>query len=264
MRRSQPSVSSECNASGKRGSLASRRCAAVLRPWAAAAKAVAPPFCPVAAPVTVALTVAAAVMEPVEPLTAAACAALTAPVGRDAWAACFSSLPPSTCATKAPRVRAPATSSQAAAKPRRLAWVAAEPPPPAFTASSNCRRSKGSRPLPAIAPSITALTTVPCWRARPAMSSTWCSRLKAATSFIRAWSSRRPSPGAMRSRVVRVRAEELSTSVRSALSMPLPAWRAVSSNSDDTSASSAPGTGLRLNTRGAPERSLSRCGSNSR
>ncbi|MCY1515539.1 hypothetical protein D9M68_501270 [compost metagenome] len=52
----------------------------------------------------------------------------------------------------------------------------------------------------------------------------------------------------MRSAVVSTRADELMTSVRSGALMPLPIWRVVSSSSDETIASSAPGTGLRLNT----------------
>jgi hypothetical protein len=60
--------------------------------------------------------------------------------------------------------------------------------------------------------------------------------------------SARPSPSCIRSWVVKVRVEEVMTSVRSGELMPLPIWRAVSSNSDETMASSAPGTGLRLNT----------------
>ena len=48
--------------------------------------------------------------------------------------------------------------------------------------------------------------------------------------------------------VVRARAEEEMTSVRSGEARPLPTWRAVSSSSEETSASSAPGTGFKLNT----------------
>ena len=50
------------------------------------------------------------------------------------------------------------------------------------------------------------------------------------------------------SAVVSARDEALMTKVRSAEARPLPIWRAVSSNSDDTSASSLPGSGFRPST----------------
>jgi len=80
------------------------------------------------------------------------------------------------------------------------------------------------------------------------MSNTAWRRLCSRSTRSSASASVRPSPICMRSAVVRVRADELMTQVRSALAMPLPIWRVVSSSSDDTSASSVPGTGFRLNT----------------
>ena len=102
---------------------------------------------------------------------------------------------------------------------------------------------KGNRPLPAIAPSITALTMVPLLRASSPMSNTWCSRLCVRTSSSSGAVSVRPSPSCMRSCVVRVRLLEVMTSVRSAALMLLPIWRAVSSSSDETMASRLPGAG---------------------
>ena len=67
----------------------------------------------------------------------------------------------------------------------------------------------------------------------------------------------------MRSAVVKMRADELMTSVRSGALMPLPIWRAVSSSSDDTMASSVPGTGLRLNTGRLPPSCASGTGNTS-
>ena len=68
----------------------------------------------------------------------------------------------------------------------------------------------------------------------------------------------------MRSAVVSVRLVELMTSVRSGALMPLPIWRTVSSSSDETIASSAPGTGLRLNTGLRPPSSASGTGNTSK
>ena len=80
------------------------------------------------------------------------------------------------------------------------------------------------------------------------MSSTWCSRLKLRIVASMGPLSARPSAIWVRSSVVNVREDEVMTQVRSGVAMPLPICRVVSSSSDDTMASSAPGTGLRLNT----------------
>ena len=52
----------------------------------------------------------------------------------------------------------------------------------------------------------------------------------------------------IRSKVVRARADELNTCVRSGDTKPSVICLAVSNNSEDTKASKAPGTGFKLNT----------------
>ena len=114
----------------------------------------------------------------------------------------------------------------------------------------------GNKPLAEIAPNITALTMVPCCLAMAEKSQTCDSREQVFTRSSKGCASNRPSPMGMRSSVVKLRDEELKTRVRSADTRPSEICRAVSSNSVDTNASSAPGTGLRLNTGCLPFNSL--------
>ena len=110
------------------------------------------------------------------------------------------------------------------------------------------RARNGNTPLAAIAPNSTALMTVPVSRAICAMSNTCASRLYSRTTASRSALALRPSPSGIFSAVVRLRLVELRRCVRSRVAMPAPIWRTVSSSSEEASRSSAPGTGLRLNT----------------
>ena len=106
----------------------------------------------------------------------------------------------------------------------------------------------GNIPLAAIKPSKTALTMVPCCLAMAEKSQTCDSCENCFTRSNKGCTSKRPSPMGMRSSVVKLREEELKTRVRSADTRPSEICRAVSSNSVDTKASRAPGTGFKLNT----------------
>ena len=140
------------------------------------------------------------------------------------------------------------TRSKACWKPRKLAALCT---PLCCKAASKCARSKGNKPLPATTPSMTALTSVPLARAISPKSHSCASCAKVCTNCSSDALSQRPSPKGMRSWVVSARAVELNTRVRSGDTRPSAACLAVSSNSEDSKASSAPGTGLRLNTGGA-------------
>ena len=129
---------------------------------------------------------------------------------------------------------------------------------------SKASRGKGSTPLPAIAPNSTALNTVPVSPATAVMSKMRARRLFASTVRNRSADGARPSDICIFSAVVSVRELEVTTSVRSAEAMPLPMWRTVSSSSEETSTSSAPGTGYRLNTGLRPARSASGTGNTSK
>ena len=96
------------------------------------------------------------------------------------------------------------------------------------------------------------------------MSNTWCSRLCSRSSASNVAASTRPSPSCMRSAVVSVRADEVITIVRSGVAQAQRTWRAVSSSSEETRASSAPGTGFRLNTGRRPPSAACGCGNTSR
>ncbi len=80
------------------------------------------------------------------------------------------------------------------------------------------------------------------------MSNTRASRLKRRTMANSCSSLARPSPICIFSATVSARLLELMTMVRSGETMPAPIWRTVSSSSEDTIRSSAPGTGKRLKT----------------
>ena len=121
----------------------------------------------------------------------------------------------------------------------------------------------GKIPLAAITPSMTALTMVPCSLAMAEKSQTCDSCENCFTRSSKGCTSNRPSPMGMRSSVVKLRDEELNTRVRSADTMPSEICRAVSSNSVDTKASKAPGTGFKLNTGCLPFNSVKGVGSTS-
>ena len=114
-----------------------------------------------------------------------------------------------------------------------------------------------------MAPKSTALITVPVSRATAAMSKASASRLCACTMPSNALSARRPSPSCIFSATVKLRLVEVRMWVRAGVVMPLPTWRTVSRSSDETSRSSAPGTGFRLNTGRLPASSRSGTGKTS-
>jgi hypothetical protein len=109
--------------------------------------------------------------------------------------------------------------------------------------SSHAARSTGSTPAPTTAPNITALVTVAASRAAASMSKATRRRLCVRATSSRRSESKRPSPSAIFSAVVSVRAVEVTRMVRSGLTMPLATMRAVSSSSEDTTMSTRPGTG---------------------
>ena len=126
------------------------------------------------------------------------------------------------------------------AKPARLAAAGR---PESRTALSNASRPNGNAPLAAIAPNMTELTTVPAARAASSMSNVTSRRLwRCATARSRS-GSKRPSPGAIFSTVVSVRQDEVTSVVRSALTIPPCTMRTASSSSDATIRSMPPGTG---------------------
>ena len=90
------------------------------------------------------------------------------------------------------------------ANPARLAFA---PRSPRRITASNASRANGSTPDAAIAPNITALTTVPAACASRPMSNAWNSRLCARTTLERRSESSRPSAIGIFSDVVSVRPE---------------------------------------------------------
>ena len=114
-----------------------------------------------------------------------------------------------------------------------------------------------------MAPNSTALIAVPACCASCARSSSSAALTWRCSVWISLAASARPSVGCIFSATVNMRVVELMTSVRSGLTMPLPTWRTVSSSSDETSRSIAPGAGFRLNTGRRPGWLLAGCGQTS-
>ena len=136
------------------------------------------------------------------------------------------------------------TASYPRLKPRRLACARVLAARPSSSTASKSALMNGNAPLPAIQPSMVALTTVPASRVSRAMSITWWARLLSCTSLSSWVSSRLPSPISIFSSVVKARADDVMTKVRSLEGRPLVIWRAVSSNSLETNTSSLPGSGF--------------------
>ena len=152
------------------------------------------------------------------------------------------------------------TRAKPAAKPFKLAALCA---PLSCSVASKCLRSKGHKPLPAMTPSMTALTMVPLACAMAPKSHTCASLENCCTNAVKLSLSKRPSPMGIRSKVVSARADELNTRVRSGDTKPSVICRAVSSNSEEIMASKAPGTGFKLNTGVLPCNSVSGVGKTS-